>query len=91
MALEAIEADTATERATTLLTNLGFSPELRGRAMSALSGGWRVRTALTLTLTHILTRTLALGLAHALTLALGLAHALTLALTLTLNLPSFVR
>jgi len=46
MALEAIEADTATERATTLLTNLGFSPELRGRAMSALSGGWRVRTAL---------------------------------------------
>lgn len=45
-ALEMIEADTATERATQLLTNLGFSPELRARPMSALSGGWRVRTAL---------------------------------------------
>ena len=44
--LEMIESDSAEERATTLLTNLGFSPELRGREMSALSGGWRVRTAL---------------------------------------------
>ena len=34
------------ERATTLLTNLGFTPELRARQMSALSGGWKVRTAL---------------------------------------------
>ena len=45
-ALEQIDADTAEERATALLTNLGFSPELRGRKMAALSGGWRVRTAL---------------------------------------------
>ena len=45
-ALESIEADTAEERATALLVNLGFSPELRGRKMAALSGGWRVRTAL---------------------------------------------
>ena len=44
--LEMIESDSAEERATTLLTNLGFSTELRGREMSALSGGWRVRTAL---------------------------------------------
>jgi len=29
-----------------LLTNLGFSAELRARRMEALSGGWRVRTAL---------------------------------------------
>ena len=45
-ALELIEADTADERATVLLTNLGFSKELLGRSMQALSGGWRVRTAL---------------------------------------------
>ena len=44
--LEAIEADSATERATALLKNLGFPDELRGRKMKALSGGWRVRTAL---------------------------------------------
>ena len=44
--LENIEAETAQERATTLLTNLGFSAELRARPMNALSGGWRVRTAL---------------------------------------------
>ena len=45
-ALEQIESETAEARAITLLTNLGFSEELRGRKMSALSGGWRVRTAL---------------------------------------------
>ena len=44
--LQAIDADTAVERANTLLVNLGFSAELRGRKMAALSGGWRVRTAL---------------------------------------------
>ena len=44
--LEAIDADTAEERATELLTNLGFSEELRGRQLSALSGGWRVRVSL---------------------------------------------
>merc|ERR1719337_698976 len=44
--LDAIGADTAEERAEELLTNLGFSLELRGRKLSALSGGWRVRVAL---------------------------------------------
>ena len=44
--LENCEADSAEERANTLLVNLGFSPELRAREMRALSGGWRVRTAL---------------------------------------------
>ncbi|KAL3902548.1 MAG: hypothetical protein SGPRY_012022 [Prymnesium sp.] len=44
--LEVIEASSAEDRATTLLSNLGFSAELRARRMSALSGGWRVRTAL---------------------------------------------
>jgi len=44
--LEAINAATAEERATELLTNLGFSAELRARQLSALSGGWRVRVAL---------------------------------------------
>lgn len=44
--LEAIEADTAEERATALLSNLGFSPELQARPLRALSGGWRVRVAL---------------------------------------------
>ena len=45
-ALVQIEAETAEVRATRLLEHLGFSLELRGRPMSALSGGWRVRTAL---------------------------------------------
>ena len=44
--LEMIEAESADERATTLLTNLGFTAELRSRSLSALSGGWKVRTAL---------------------------------------------
>jgi len=44
--LEAIDADTAPERATQLLVNLGFSEELRSRKLQALSGGWRVRVAL---------------------------------------------
>jgi len=44
--LEAIEADTADERADQLLVNLGFSEALRSRTMAELSGGWRVRVAL---------------------------------------------
>ena len=40
-----IEADTADEQAMVLLTNLGFT-KLLGRSMQALSGEWRVRTAL---------------------------------------------
>ena len=45
-ALEQCDAATAEDRATALLAALGFSPELRARPMAALSGGWRVRTAL---------------------------------------------
>jgi ATP-binding cassette subfamily F protein 3 len=44
--LEAIEADSAPERARALLVNLGFSDELLARPLEALSGGWRVRVAL---------------------------------------------
>jgi len=44
--LEAIEADTAEDRATQLLINLGFNEELRSRKLRELSGGWRVRVAL---------------------------------------------
>lgn len=44
--LQIIEADTAERRATELLRNLGFTDELRERSLSALSGGWRVRTML---------------------------------------------
>lgn len=44
--LEAIGAESAQSRATVLLTKLGFSEELRGRQLKALSGGWRVRVAL---------------------------------------------
>ena len=44
--LSLIESDTCTARAQQLLVNLGFSDELIARPMSALSGGWRVRTAL---------------------------------------------
>eukprot|EP00927_Polykrikos_kofoidii_P003866 TRINITY_DN11555_c0_g1_i1.p1 TRINITY_DN11555_c0_g1~~TRINITY_DN11555_c0_g1_i1.p1 ORF type:complete len:744 (-),score=152.43 TRINITY_DN11555_c0_g1_i1:231-2267(-) len=44
--LESIDADTAKDRALQLLTNLGFSNELRSRQLRALSGGWRVRVAL---------------------------------------------
>ena len=44
--LEQIGAATAPERATELLIALGFTPELRGRQLQALSGGWRVRAAL---------------------------------------------
>lgn len=44
--LEAIGAASAGVRARQLLTNLGFSDELLGRSVSALSGGWRVRVAL---------------------------------------------
>jgi hypothetical protein len=44
--LDLIGADAAETRALTLLSNLGFSPELRARPMRALSGGWRVRTCL---------------------------------------------
>ena len=44
--LQLLDVDTVEARATALLTNLGFSEELRARPMSALSGGWRVRTML---------------------------------------------
>lgn len=44
--LEAIGASGAAVRAKTMLVNLGFSEELLGRSMKALSGGWRVRVAL---------------------------------------------
>ena len=44
--LQLLDVETIEFRATQLLTNLGFSDELRARPMSALSGGWRVRTAL---------------------------------------------
>jgi len=44
--LEEIGSDSADRRATSLLENLGFSPELRARPLSQLSGGWRVRTML---------------------------------------------
>jgi ATP-binding cassette subfamily F protein 3 len=46
MRLDEIEADSAHRRATSLLNNLGFSPELQARPLSQLSGGWRVRTML---------------------------------------------
>ena len=44
--LDMIGSDTAERRADELLANLGFSEELRGRPLRALSGGWRVRTML---------------------------------------------
>lgn len=44
--LQLLDVDTVETRATQLLINLGFSDELRARPMSALSGGWRVRTML---------------------------------------------
>lgn len=44
--LELISADTAERRAVELLDNLGFTDELKTRPMSALSGGWKVRTML---------------------------------------------
>uniref|UniRef100_A0A7S3JZ96 ABC transporter domain-containing protein n=1 Tax=Aureoumbra lagunensis TaxID=44058 RepID=A0A7S3JZ96_9STRA len=44
--LQAIDADSAPRRATTLLEELGFSSALRERKLKALSGGWRVRTFL---------------------------------------------
>mmetsp|Transcript_49431 Transcript_49431/g.119907 ORF Transcript_49431/g.119907 Transcript_49431/m.119907 type:complete len:770 (-) Transcript_49431:3028-5337(-) len=44
--LDEIGSDSATRRATQLLDNLGFSPELQARPLAQLSGGWRVRTML---------------------------------------------
>jgi ATP-binding cassette subfamily F protein 3 len=44
--LDAIDADSADARAEQMLSNLGFSAELRSRSVKALSGGWRVRVAL---------------------------------------------
>ena len=44
--LEACEATTAKRRAETLLSDLGFSEDLKKRPLKALSGGWRVRTFL---------------------------------------------
>ena len=40
------EGKSAASAKTQLLVNLGFSDELRARPISALSGGWRVRTML---------------------------------------------
>lgn len=44
--LETIGSSQAERRVVELLTHLGFSEEFRARRMRALSGGWRVRTAL---------------------------------------------
>lgn len=44
--LSDIGSDGAPRRAENLLTNLGFSEELRNRSLAELSGGWRVRTML---------------------------------------------
>ena len=44
--LKAISAESAPARAASLLANLGFNEALSARPMKALSGGWRVRTAL---------------------------------------------
>jgi len=44
--LEEIDSDSADRRATSLLDNLGFSPELQSRPLTQLSGGWRARTML---------------------------------------------
>jgi ATP-binding cassette, subfamily F, member 3 len=44
--LDLIDADSAERKAIDLLTNLGFSEELRGRPLKDLSGGWRVRAML---------------------------------------------
>jgi ATP-binding cassette subfamily F protein 3 len=44
--LETIGSSQAERRVVELLTHLGFSDEFRARPMHALSGGWRVRTAL---------------------------------------------
>jgi len=44
--LSDIGSDDAPRRAENLLTNLGFSDELRNRSLAELSGGWRVRTML---------------------------------------------
>ena len=44
--LDAIGAASAPARVAVLLKNLGFSEVLIARPMKALSGGWRVRTAL---------------------------------------------
>jgi ATP-binding cassette subfamily F protein 3 len=44
--LEEIGSDSAHRRATSLLSNLGFTEELRARPLAQLSGGWRVRTML---------------------------------------------
>mmetsp|Transcript_8070 Transcript_8070/g.17383 ORF Transcript_8070/g.17383 Transcript_8070/m.17383 type:complete len:771 (+) Transcript_8070:93-2405(+) len=44
--LDEIGAESAPRRAKELLDNLGFSEELQCRSLSALSGGWRVRTML---------------------------------------------
>lgn len=44
--LDLIESESAPRRATELLTNLGFSDEMKGRKLKEMSGGWRVRTML---------------------------------------------
>lgn len=44
--LENIEADKAPARASIILSGLGFTPEMQGRATITFSGGWRMRLAL---------------------------------------------
>eukprot|EP00798_Chlamydomonas_sp_ICE-L_P030623 gene30623-35634_t len=51
--LEEIGSQTADERARVLLRNLGFTDALLARAMKNLSGGWKVRSALTSALSQI--------------------------------------
>lgn len=44
--LENIESDKAPARASIILSGLGFTPEMQGRATRTFSGGWRMRLAL---------------------------------------------
>lgn len=44
--LDLIDSDSAERKAVELLSNLGFSQELRSRPLKDLSGGWRVRAML---------------------------------------------
>ena len=44
--LEAIESDKAPSRASIILSGLGFTPQMQGRATKTFSGGWRMRLAL---------------------------------------------
>jgi len=44
--LEAIEADSAQARASTILAGLSFTPDMQKRPTKSFSGGWRMRIAL---------------------------------------------